>query len=447
MPNAARHVFAASFLAAIGSQSNALAGGFALEQHNARALGAAFAGAQARRADPGLAVYNPAAIAGVDGVDFSANASGIWSRSSYENAQGALFGVAPISGTSSARNYAGDALIPTLVVAAPLSERITIGLSVHSPFGLNSDFESDSVIRYQAQLSEAKTIAATPMIAIALTDDVVIAGGLRVQYFDLSVTAIIDAGGIAAANMVPGFAPGSSDLPAAFDGDDVEIGFTAGFQASLTPQLTIGGSFASKADHDIEGDASFDLAVSPAAQALNALAGAFAPSSFASAFNTPAMAGFGVEYAASDRWTLLASTTWSGWSNFEDVTLIFDNPAQPPEILNQNWKDGWTLSLGSEFAAREATTLRAGFMYDATPVNAAFASPRIPDADRYWATVGVTQILGERLSADLGVAVAFFEDREIGISGLSPADQLRGSLDATIKATAYAVSGRLRYSF
>ncbi|HNR75587.1 MAG TPA: outer membrane protein transport protein, partial [Parvularculaceae bacterium] len=98
-------------------------------------------------------------------------------------------------------------------------------------------------------------------------------------------------------------------------------------------------------------------------------------------------------------------------------------------------------------SSSEATTLRAGFMYDATPVNAAFASPRIPDADRYWATVGVTQILGERLSADLGVAVAFFEDREIGISGLSPADQLRGSLDATIKATAYAVSGRLRYSF
>jgi len=187
------------------------------------------------------------------------------------------------------------------MIAAPVSDRVTIGLSVHSPFGLKTEFEPNSVVRYQAQFSEAKTIAATPTIAIELTDDFVVAGGLRIQYFDLSVTAIIDAGGVAAANMIPGAAPGSSDLPAAFDGDDIEIGFTAGFQVSLTPQLTVGGSYASKFNHDIKGDASFELAASPAAQALNSIAGVFSPATFTSAFNTPAMAGIGVEYAANVR--------------------------------------------------------------------------------------------------------------------------------------------------
>ncbi|MCB2114001.1 MAG: outer membrane protein transport protein [Parvularculaceae bacterium] len=447
MPNVVRRVVAAGFVAAIGQNSQALAGGFALEQHNARALGAAFAGAQARRADPGLAFYNPAAIAGISSAEISVNATGVWSRTSYENAQGALFGVAPVSGTASARDYAGEAVVPSFVIAAPVGGRVTIGLSVHAPFGLNTQFEPDSVIRYHAQFSEAKTIAATPTIAIELTDDFTIAGGLRIQYLDLSVTGIIDAGGIAAANMVPGFAPGSSDLPAAFDGDDVEIGFTAGFQLSLTPQLTLGGSFASKADFDLKGDAEFDLAASPAAQVLNALGGAIAPTTFTSPFNTPAIAGVGVEYAANERWTLLASTTWTGWSSFEDVSLVFANPAQPPEILDQDWKDGWTVSLGAEYAALETTTLRAGFMYDATPVNGALASPRIPDADRYWASAGVTQKFSDRISGDLGVAVAFFEDRDISNSGLAPNDLLRGSLDTTLKSTAYAVSGRLRFSF
>ncbi|MGE0182925.1 MAG: OmpP1/FadL family transporter [Parvularculaceae bacterium] len=448
MPIHSRHAAAAAGAIAVCSlNSTASAGGYGLEQHSARALGAAFAGAQARAGDPGLAIYNPAAIAGVKGLDLSVNATGVWSRSSYENAAGVLLGAVPIAGRSDDRNIGANAVIPALAIASPLTDRITFGLTVHSPFGLKTSYAPDSAVRYQAQLSEAKTIAAMPTLAIDLTDNFTIAGGLRVQYIDLSVTATIDAGGAAAASMVPGFIPGSSDLPAEFDGDDVEIGFAAGFQASLTPQLTVGGSYFSKIDHDIEGDASFDLAASTAGQALNALAGLFAPSTFASDFNTPASAGLGVEYAANERLTLLASATWLNWSTFEDVSLVFSNPAQPPEILNQDWNDGWTLSLGGELDAGASTVLRAGFMYDATPVNDAFASPRIPDADRYWVTAGVTQLLGEHLSADLGLAVAFFDDRQISLPGVAPEDLLRGSLDATLETTAFAVSGRLRYSF
>lgn len=427
--------------------SPASAGGFALEQHNARALGAAFAGAQARRADAGFAVYNPSAIAGLGGVDLSLNATGVWSKSSYDNAQATLFGVSPVAGLSSDRDFGGDAIIPTLAIAAPAADGIVIGLTLHSPFGLKTTFAPQSVIRYQAQESEAKTLAATPMVAIELADGFSIGGGLRIQYVDLTVTAMIDAGGIAAANMVPGFLPGSSDLAASFDGDDFEIGFVAGFQAALSPRFNVGGSYASKINHDIDGDAAFDIASSAAGQTLNALAGLFAPTTFTSDFNTPATAGFGLEFEANERLTLLASTTWSNWSTFENVTLAFANPAQPPEILVQNWSDGWAISLGGEIEATRATTLRAGFMYDSTPVADAFASPRIPDADRYWATVGVTQDVGERLSFDLGLAVAFFEDRPIRLQGIAPEDQLRGALSADLETTAIAVSGRLRYSF
>jgi len=427
--------------------SGAAAGGFALEQQNARALGAAFAGAQARRTDPGFAVYNPASIAGVLGPDLSVNATGVWSITSYENAQGTLFGVAPISGAADGEDFDGDAVIPNFSIAAPLNDRIAIGLLVHAPFGLSTNFGPSSVIRYQAQKSEALSIAVSPTVAIALTDDLSIAGSVRIQYFDLSVTAIVDAGGVAAANSIPGFLPGSSDLPASFNGNDVAVGFTAGFMAALGQRVVIGGSYASKISHDIEGDAVFDLAASGAAQVLNVAAGLFAPTTFVSDFTTPAIAGLGVEISATERFTLLASTTYSRWSAFETVSLIFANPAQPPEILTQNWDDSWSLSVGGEYAAARETTLRAGFMFDDTPVNDAFASPRIPDSDRYWASVGATQNFSERLSADVGVAVAFFADRPIALSGAEPDALIRGSLAADLETTAFAGSLRVRYKF
>lgn len=429
------------------SAAPAAAGGFALEQQNARAMGAAFAGVQARRGDPGYAVYNPAAILGVTGVDLSLNASGVWSQTSYENAGGALLGAVPIAGSAGGSDFDGDAVVPNLSLALPLGERAAFGLVVHAPFGLKTDFDAASALRYQAQASEALSVAISPTLALRLTDAISIGASLRVQYFDLSVTAAIDAAGVAAASMIPGFIPGTDDVAAAFDGDDVAIGYTAGFQAELSPRLTIGGSYASAISHDIEGDAVFDFSASVAGQTLNIAAGLFAPTDFTSELNTPAIAGLGLEFAATERVTLLASTTYSRWSTFKDVALVFANPAQPPEILAQNWNDGWSFSVGGEFQATGATMLRAGFMYDDSPVNDAFASPRIPDADRYWVAAGLTQEMGERLSADVGVAVAFFADRRIDLPGTSPEALFRGSLAADLETTAFAAALRLRYRF
>ncbi len=423
------------------------AGGFAIEQQNAKAMGSAFAGAQARRADPGFAAYNPAAIAGVEGLEFSGNVTGIWPVSSYEGAQGSLLSAAPIAGSASGEGFGGDAVVPNVSIGAPLGSRAAIGLVVHAPYGLKTEYDANSVLRYQAQESEAKSIALSPIIAFELTDTLSIGGSLRIQYFDLSVSAAIDAAGIAAASMIPGFIPGTDDVAATFDGDDVAIGFTAGFLWRASPALTIGGSYASRITHDIEGEAAFDIAQSLAGQTLNGAAGLFAPTRFSSDFNTPALAGLGLSYDLTDRLTLLASTTYTRWSVFENVVLNFDNPAQPPEILTQNWDNGWSVSIGGDYEISAATTLRAGMMYDSTPVNDAFASPRIPDADRYWVTAGASQAFNDKFSADVSVAVAFFEDRPIALDGASPEAFFRGALAATLETTVIAASLRLRYAF
>lgn len=423
----------------------AFAGGFALEHQNAQALGVAFAGAETHAGDSGFAANNPASIAGLARGEFSISATAIKPVARYRGASATLLGAAPVVGRDADNGVISNAVVPNISVAFPVTDRLSIGLVANATFGFKTSFEEDSIVRYQARTSDLKVIEATPVIAYELSPSVRLGAGLRVQRLDLSLTSTIDAGGVAAASLVPGFAPGSSDLQAAFDVEDVAIGFTVGMQTDLTPRLHAGAAYSSKVDHSLDGDAAFDLATSPAAQILNAAAGLFEADGFTSDFATPAIAAGGLRYEASERLTLLASTKVIFWSSFDNVSLEFNDAATPTEVVTQNWRDSWSVSAGAEFAADSNTRLRAGVMYDESPVNSEFASPRIPDGARHWIAAGVTQDFSERVSADLGVAYAYFSNRRVALDGADPENLFRGSLAADFSTEAYAASLRIRY--
>lgn len=425
----------------------ALAGGFSLEHQNAGALGAAFAGAEAKDGDAGYAAYNPAALGALDRAEISFSATGVWPITNFEDAQATLLGVAPVAGAASGEGVVDFAVIPNLTIAAPLTERLSVGVIANATFGFSTEYAADSIVRYQARDSELTALEISPVAAYALADGLTIAGGLRFQHVDVTVTSTIDAGGIAAASMIPGFAPGSSDLEGAFEGTNWAVGYTVGLNADLSERLQVGLVWRSKIEHDIAGTAEFGLAASPAAQVLNGAVGLFAADEFSTALVMPASAGLGARFKASERLTLLGSAKLTRWSSFEAVTLAFNDGATPPENLTQDWRDAWGFSAGGEYQASDATVFRAGFYYDQSPVNGDFASPRIPDGDRYWFAAGVSHDFGKNVSADLGLAYAIFDDREIDISGALPEDLFRGALGLNFETQAVAVSGRLRWRF
>ena len=371
--------------------SEAAAGGFTLEHQNAAALGRAFAGAEAERGEPAFAAYNPASIAGIANAEIDLSATGFFPMTRYDNASGTLLGVAPVAGDTADEGVIPSALIPNVTIAFPVSDRLTLGLVANAPFGLKTRYSETSAVRYQARDSELKVIELTPVIALEITDNFAIGAGLRLQYADLSLTSTIDAGGIAAASLIPGFAPQSSDLDASFKGDDIDLGYVIGAQAALSPRLHAGVSFHSKVDHGISGDAQFDLAGSAAGQILNGAAGLFGADRFSTSLATPGSVAFGGRFAATDRFALLSSGKRTFWSSFDVVAVAFNDGATPPEVVTQNWSDSWQASLGAEFEATKSTTLRAGLMWDQSPVNETFEHPRVPDGDRVWFAAGVSQ--------------------------------------------------------
>ena len=424
---------------------NAHAGGFALEQQNAAAVGNAYAGAEAEFGDAGYAYYNPAAIADLEAVQFSLNAAGIFADSSYENASGLLLGAFPTPGLANDGGAVSNALVPNISAALPVSGDVTIGVVLNAPFGLKTEYDDNSVIRYHALETDIKTLSIAPTIAINLSPDISVGGSLRVQYLDFEASNAVDAAGILLANGGSG-TPGTDDAQAAFSATDWALGFQVGVQAKIGDRTKVGISYASKVEHDFSGVANFDLSSSLSAQALNVTANLFSTSNFDSALTTPGRIAAGGTYEVSNALKLKMSVVHTFWENFDGVFATFDNPAQPPESLTQDWQNSWTVSLGADIAAGENTILRAGVMYDETPVNPTFASPRIPDENRYWINAGLSQKVSKNISVDIGAGYAFLDDRAITQSPAAAENLFRGGLDAQYETNAFVGSLRIVYT-
>lgn len=440
------HRFGLALCLSGAAGSPAFAAGFRIEGQDARAIGSALAGSPARYGDAGFAVYNPATLAGIAHFDFAATSSAVIIDSAYEDASNTLFNGAPTPGDTAGEGAIADAFVPALAVAARVSDRIVIGVSVNATFGLKSDYDASSALRYHAQESELKTIAATTIAAVSLTPTLSVGAGLRIQYAELSVSGAIDAAGIALASGLGAFEPGSADAFFDYSGEDAAFGFTAGAHWRPSPSLSLGASYTSRIAHDFSGAATFDLASSSAAAALAGV-GVLQSGPAGAGLNTPALVEVGAVWSVSERINVLASAALARWSSFERISITFDNPLQPDETLTQDWRDALAVSVGGEYALDRKTTVRAGVMFDGSPVRDALASLRIPDADRWWIAAGVSRDLSERWSADAGVAAVFFSERRYDISGALPETLFRGALDASADAKAFVLSARLRRSF
>src|SRR5258705_1467120 len=68
--------------------------------------------------------------------------------------------------------------VPSVFATTPLSDRLTVGLGLFSPFGQANDYRSDWVGRYQLQRISLRTLDIDPTIAYCVNDALSIAAGI-----------------------------------------------------------------------------------------------------------------------------------------------------------------------------------------------------------------------------------------------------------------------------
>lgn len=404
-----------------------MASGFSLNLQSAEALGAATAGAQATPATPANAYFNPASIVGIDGAESSLSFIGVLNDTSYENANAALFGVVPVAGETEGEGVIGDAIIPTGAAAVKLSDHLFAGVALYAPFGFNTEYDDASVLRYHGTYSKVLSGVIQPMVGVSF-GHWSIAAGPKFQYVDIDLEGAIDAAGIESALLMTMAVPGTDDAYVDASANDWGTGFAVGVQGAIGERLTVGASFSSKVEHNLDGTATFDVSTSTSGQTLAGLAGLFQDTVIASEFTTPANIQFGLRFEANDKTRVLASATQTRWKSFDELVLNFENPAQPAEVTTQNWQNAWAGAVGVERDFGPAQTVRFGVMYEEDPANPAFSSPRVPGASRVWFAAGYSRDLSDRAELHLAASYTFTDTTPLNESAAYPENLFRGSV-------------------
>lgn len=429
------------------------AAGFALKEQSGEGQGVSFAGASAGYGGLGVMFFNPAAQGLAEGLAVDSTLSYARAGFGLDTASASTVVGSPIPGSTSADDVGIDALIPALAASAPLGEHWRVGLSVNAPFGLGTDYREDWVGRYHALRSELVALAATPSVAWTPDPRLTLAAGLVVQYTKAKLSNAVDFGTIGAAlgggapigGITP--VPGGQDGRARIEGDDIAVGFTLGILAEPVPGTRLGLGFRSRVENELDGDAEFDTGPSGMGQAIAGLTGQFADSGVKAALDLPAMASFGISQKLGERWTLLGEVQWTGWSSFDALDVEFDNPLQAPVVTEEAWDDSWFVALGVDYAWSEQLTLRAGIAFDQTPVDDAHRTPRVPDSDRTWLSVGASWKAADWLSLTIGYSHIMLDDAVIALRTGDPGGTFRGNLDAETSSSidVVAVQASLRF--
>lgn len=360
----------------------ALAGGFSLRERSANAQGASFAGSTAAANDVTYSLFNPAALGKVRTIELGGAISGVFPD---------ITGTAQANGQRARPGVIG--VVPATAVGYRLTEEFVVGLGIHSPFGLTTDYDDDFIGAGDGIRSELISIAITPMLAWNVTEDFTVGGGVSVIYNDPQLTRAVGVDG------------NGNVLEAKLNATDVAVSFNLGALWDVTDTTRIGIAY----------DYGYDIVTSGTLSAFDA---AFNPVDLPgdASISLPMKISAGLRQELTDDLALLAEFEWANWSEFSEIQV--NVPALAPnndlsEITD--YKDSIFVAVGMEYEWDDALTLRAGVAYDETPTQRASRSLRIPDSDRFWASVGFSYQIDEAMKIDAGYSVVFFEDSDLTI--------------------------------
>lgn len=474
MSHRSRLTLTALALVAAGAFApQAQASGFQLREQSPSSQGNAFAGVSAGGSDISSMFFNPAAMSLYSDNQFVIGGSYIGLSAKYSDGSASRTPVLlvlpgpqspsslPISGSPTHKNAAISAVLPEVNLMYSLSNDLKLGFSVNVPFGLTTEYDGNWIGRYHGLKSDLKTIDLTPSISYRFSPKFSAGVAFVARKADAELTNGVD-WGTALTLATSGFGaaiggvPGGYDGKAGLKGDGWGYGFKAGLIWEPTPALRIGLAHQGAMDMTLKGDATFEFpSALPAAGLAGLKAKGYTNGKGSAELNLPATSSLGVNYIVSDTFSLQGEAAQSTWSRFKELRVKFDTgtattPTAGDSVTDENWKDTWYYALGGTWKLNQAWAVRAGVAFDQGAVDDTHRTPRIPDNDRKWISLGATYTHSKKISMDFGFTRIFIADGKVNLSaGTSPTDNnaTRGSLNGTIKAAIMIFAGQLRYNF
>lgn len=396
----------------------ALAAGFALIEQSVSSMGTAYANGSSGMDDASTMFFNPAGMTRLEGRNASGGIHVVHSTTDFDgkgfyNPSNPVIDSIGLGGVSTGNNGKDDigltAAVPHGGYSHQLNDQMWVGLSINTPFGLKTKYDNNWVGRYHAIKSDLKTVNINPSFAYAINDTASIGVGVSAMYADGELTNAVDGGllgSLLSIGMggppIPGWVPGSGALDsfAKLTGDDWGYGWNTGLILEPTPNTRVGLHYRSKVKVKLDGharitgpvvdfttDATLDVTL-PASASLSAL------------------------HAFGPKWTVMADMTWMEWDELKKLRVELDTGGR--SVTPMNWDNTVRVAVGASYRHNATWMFRSGVAYDETPVpKDSLRTPRVPDADRIWLTLGANYSYSKALTFDVGYAHLFVDDPEL----------------------------------
>lgn len=434
------------------------AAGFALTEQGASGLGAAYSGAAAAVWDASTVWWNPAGMTALPGRQVVAAGNIIFINMKFNDSGSTLPIGQPANGPASdGGNAGGTYFVPAAFVTWQLAPQWWVGLGINGPFGLTTNWDSNFVGRFYAKESKIETYNINPSVAWKPVEWFSIGAGVNAMYLNGTFSQYTNYSGATAGlcqqlpaaarpnclGQIPLFnASGFGQGLTTAEGNSWAWGWNIGATFDVTPSTRIGLTYRSEIKHTVKGDITFNNVPFLRPPLGPALLGGLRNGPIEAEVKLPQSFSVALSQKLGDQWRFLADYTWTGWSSIQELAFNRTGPgaALPPTELK--FKDSWRIGAGVEWQLNQAWLLRAGTAYDRTPVTDEYRTPRLPDASRWWLSVGGRYTWSPAWAFDFGYSYLITSDVPINLS-----EAAAGNLRGSVSTNTSIIGAQVRWTF
>lgn len=333
--------------------------GFALYEYSAR--GTAMGGATvANKAEPASLAVNPALITELDGTQAQLGLTVVTA-----NAKTTVAG--------QQRGLKNDVwYLPNFYITQKWSDQVSVGLGGFSRYGLGGEYKNwetwaGSQLAYKVKL---ETFSFTPTIAVKANDEFSVAMGLEAMVIGFTQNS----------TLMPG--PAANATAYEISGSGVSWGgnFSFIYRPEWAEKWSLGAMYRTKVKQNLNGRIHAGMEYA----ARNIF-----DDDAKGAITLPDSLTAGVSFRPTEDLVLEAGIVGTFWSAYDQILIEYSDRESTPTIHNKkDYKDTYRLNLGAEYNMNPNWAVRAGYVFDKSPINKHEMDTLVPVDDRHIASVG-----------------------------------------------------------
>jgi len=270
------------------------------------------------------------------------------------------------------------------MVLGDKKSKFRYGFAAYTPFGSTIDWQQGWTGRFVMTHTQLYSVYLQPTVSYKVNEKLGIGAGF-----------VYGIGKVNQQNDLP-FTDNQGNFgKAEIDASGRGYGFNAGIYYKPSSVLSLGFTYHSQVEiKDKKGMATFTVPAS--------LATSFPSGEFSTSLSLPKIITLGIGIAPTKKLTIAFDASLIGWHTFD--TLLIDFKVNTPVLADiksvRQYKDGYALRLGGQYAICNKLDARAGIKYLISPVQDGYVSPDVPDATHFNYSIGLGYKLSKHLTAD-----------------------------------------------